>query len=178
MEGNFSSSRLSFLLGSQTIASKSGGLKIVKAFQAFYFIPFLKWVNFLECFNFAIHLLKSLILPRSGLVTNIPANMVVDQFGMIGLLTFIRAGNFCNHRHPLHHDYLSHGVPFHPPPPQPYSSTFSAPLPSSSSWSYEIILVSGDRPKSGVPCPWRRPHHAWPEPKQRGGELLMSHEKE
>ena len=27
----------------------------------------------------------------SGLVTNIPANMVVDQFGMIGLLTFIRA---------------------------------------------------------------------------------------
>ena len=26
-----------------------------------------------------------------GLVTNIPANMVVDQFGMIGLLTFIRA---------------------------------------------------------------------------------------
>ena len=25
-----------------------------------------------------------------GLVTNIPANMVVDQFGMIGLLTFIR----------------------------------------------------------------------------------------
>ena len=27
----------------------------------------------------------------AGLVTNIPANMVVDQFGMIGLLTFIRA---------------------------------------------------------------------------------------
>ena len=26
-----------------------------------------------------------------GQVTNIPANMVVDQFGMIGLLTFIRA---------------------------------------------------------------------------------------
>ena len=26
-----------------------------------------------------------------GMVTNIPANMVVDQFGMIGLLTFIRA---------------------------------------------------------------------------------------
>jgi hypothetical protein len=25
------------------------------------------------------------------MVTNIPANMVVDQFGMIGLLTFIRA---------------------------------------------------------------------------------------
>ena len=28
---------------------------------------------------------------HAGLVTNIPANMVVDQFGMIGLLTFIRA---------------------------------------------------------------------------------------
>jgi len=28
---------------------------------------------------------------RAGMVTNIPANMVVDQFGMIGLLTFIRA---------------------------------------------------------------------------------------
>ena len=27
----------------------------------------------------------------AGLVTNIPQNMVVDQFGMIGLLTFIRA---------------------------------------------------------------------------------------
>ena len=27
----------------------------------------------------------------AGLVTNIPPNMVVDQFGMIGLLTFIRA---------------------------------------------------------------------------------------
>jgi hypothetical protein len=39
-----------------------------------------------------------LILPEinydpndTGMVTNIPANMVVDQFGMIGLLTFIRA---------------------------------------------------------------------------------------
>ena len=27
----------------------------------------------------------------SGLVTNIPTSMVTDQFGMIGLLTFIRA---------------------------------------------------------------------------------------
>ena len=26
-----------------------------------------------------------------GMVTNIPATMVTDQFGMIGLLTFIRA---------------------------------------------------------------------------------------
>ena len=26
-----------------------------------------------------------------GMVTNIPSTMVVDQFGMIGLLTFIRA---------------------------------------------------------------------------------------
>ena len=39
---------------------------------------------------FALNLRISLF---SGLVTNIPANMVVDQFGMIGLLTFIRAGN-------------------------------------------------------------------------------------
>ena len=31
------------------------------------------------------------IISPLGLVTNIPANMVVDQFGMIGLLTFIRA---------------------------------------------------------------------------------------
>ena len=35
------------------------------------------------------NLLFYFLLP--GLVTNIPANMVVDQFGMIGLLTFIRA---------------------------------------------------------------------------------------
>jgi len=27
----------------------------------------------------------------SGVITNIPSGMVIDQFGMIGLLTFIRA---------------------------------------------------------------------------------------
>lgn len=30
-------------------------------------------------------------LPPAGRVTNIPIGMVTDQFGMIGLLTFIRA---------------------------------------------------------------------------------------
>merc|ERR1719351_138879 len=34
---------------------------------------------------------KGIQTSPDGLVTNIPANMVVDQFGMIGLLTFIRA---------------------------------------------------------------------------------------
>lgn len=34
---------------------------------------------------------KGIQTSPEGLVTNIPANMVVDQFGMIGLLTFIRA---------------------------------------------------------------------------------------
>merc|ERR1719300_634628 len=34
---------------------------------------------------------KGIQTSPNGLVTNIPANMVVDQFGMIGLLTFIRA---------------------------------------------------------------------------------------
>lgn len=34
---------------------------------------------------------KGIQTSQDGLVTNIPANMVVDQFGMIGLLTFIRA---------------------------------------------------------------------------------------
>ena len=32
-----------------------------------------------------------------GLVTNIPQSMVVDQFGMIGLLTFIRAAETDQH---------------------------------------------------------------------------------
>merc|ERR1719244_2379294 len=34
---------------------------------------------------------KGIQTSPDGLVTNIPSNMVVDQFGMIGLLTFIRA---------------------------------------------------------------------------------------
>merc|ERR1719158_1578929 len=34
---------------------------------------------------------KGIQTSPDGLVTNIPTNMVVDQFGMIGLLTFIRA---------------------------------------------------------------------------------------
>merc|ERR1719500_1070035 len=34
---------------------------------------------------------KGIQTSQDGLVTNIPQNMVVDQFGMIGLLTFIRA---------------------------------------------------------------------------------------
>merc|ERR1719480_448758 len=34
---------------------------------------------------------KGIQTSQDGLVTNIPPNMVVDQFGMIGLLTFIRA---------------------------------------------------------------------------------------
>merc|ERR1719422_2572493 len=34
---------------------------------------------------------KGIQTSPDGMVTNIPANMVVDQFGMIGLLTFIRA---------------------------------------------------------------------------------------
>merc|ERR1719228_2661965 len=34
---------------------------------------------------------KGIQTSPEGLVTNIPPNMVVDQFGMIGLLTFIRA---------------------------------------------------------------------------------------
>jgi len=37
------------------------------------------------------HSRKGIQTSPDGLVTNIPANMVVDQFGMIGLLTFIRA---------------------------------------------------------------------------------------
>ena len=42
--------------------------------------------------NIISSLLKSCTnFHHAGLVTNIPANMVVDQFGMIGLLTFIRA---------------------------------------------------------------------------------------
>jgi len=34
---------------------------------------------------------KGIQTSQEGMVTNIPPNMVVDQFGMIGLLTFIRA---------------------------------------------------------------------------------------
>ena len=42
-------------------------------------------------FLFDVMMKTEVTLLCSGLVTNIPANMVVDQFGMIGLLTFIRA---------------------------------------------------------------------------------------
>ena len=38
-----------------------------------------------------LKLTKILIVALLGMVTNIPATMVTDQFGMIGLLTFIRA---------------------------------------------------------------------------------------
>lgn len=42
-------------------------------------VQFLQFVLILSC------------LAAAGRVTNIPAGMVTDQFGMIGLLTFIRA---------------------------------------------------------------------------------------
>lgn len=63
-----------------------------------YELTYLNWKNNYFRTKSCIHL--ELVSPASisnfhfsfsGLVTNIPPSMVTDQFGMIGLLTFIRA---------------------------------------------------------------------------------------
>ena len=46
--------------------------------------------------NINLLLTTSIIIPMilfSGTVSNIPSGMVTDQFGMVGLLTFIRAAD-------------------------------------------------------------------------------------
>ncbi len=42
-------------------------------------------------FLLAIMIIIGFIFESLGVITNIPVGMVTDQFGMIGLLTFIRA---------------------------------------------------------------------------------------
>ena len=72
----------------------------------------------------------------SGLVTNIPANMVVDQFGMIGLLTFIRAGN------------LSTLFPW------PTLLALTQHLKTAQISLSHSTLHSGGRPQPGLTSPW------------------------